>query len=62
MADAGDLDGGLVLRLKEHAVVAAPEPEAGEGRPELLHIAAAADQVPAHAGENLHGSFTIDGA
>ena len=45
MADADDLDGGLVPVLEEKPVVAAAEAEAGLGRLELLHVAVACGKV-----------------
>jgi hypothetical protein len=60
--DAGNLDSGLVFGIKEHTLVATVEPEAGERRLELFHVAGAAGQVTVYATENLHRGPAFDGA
>src|SRR5437660_1200667 len=52
MLDAGNLDGVLVLGIEEHPVVATAEPQAGQRRLELFHVAVAVGQVAVHTVEN----------
>ncbi len=62
MADAGRLDGVLVLGLEEDAVIAATEPEFGAWRLEFFHVAGAGGQITVQAVQNLQGRFPVDAA
>lgn len=55
MTDGRDIEGVGVFQIKEHAVVAATEPKAGEWGLQLFHIAAPAGEVTIHTEQNLHG-------
>src|ERR1035441_4567485 len=62
VAHGGNLDAVVALPIEEHAVIAAPQPESGQRRFELLHVPAAAGPVAVDAVQNLQRRLAFDGA
>jgi hypothetical protein len=60
MANANDFDDGFVPKLKEEAIVAAAEAEAGLRRFELLHIAIAGGKIAVGAVKDVEGGLTVN--